>query len=67
MGISKKLQVKEPGEILVFDSSNNQTTVLGFGYIHFDQIIQRIQTLFITGTANWDQYVSQKQPVLLSN
>ncbi|MBY0380217.1 MAG: conjugal transfer protein TraF [Burkholderiales bacterium] len=65
-GISKKLQVKEPGEILVFDSSNNKTTVLGFGYIHFDQIIQRIQTLFITGTANWDQYLTQSQPILIN-
>ncbi|MBY0380268.1 MAG: conjugal transfer protein TraF [Burkholderiales bacterium] len=65
-GISKKLQVKEPGEILVFDSSNNKTTVLGFGYIHFDQIIQRIQTMFISGTANWDQYLTQPQPILIN-
>ncbi len=65
-GISKKLQVKDPGEILVFDSSNNKTTVLGFGYIHFDQIIQRIQTMFITGTANWDQYLTQSQPILIN-
>lgn len=65
-GISQKLGVKEPGEILVFDSNNNRTTVLGFGYIHFDQLVQRIQTLFITGTANWNQYLNQSQPVLLN-
>ena len=65
-GISAKLKVKEPGEILIFDSSNNQTTVLGFGYIHFDQIIQRLQTLFITGTANWNQYLNQAQPVMIN-
>ena len=64
-GISKKLGVKEAGEILIFDSKNNNTTVLGYGYIHFDQITQRLQTLFITGTANWNQYLNQKQPVLL--
>lgn len=65
-GISNKLQVKEPGEILIFDSSNNKTTVLGFGYIHFDQIIQRLQTLFISGTANWNQYLNQAQPILIN-
>lgn len=65
-GISKKLNVSEPGEILAFDSINNKTTVLGYGYIHFDQIIQRIQTLFITGTANWNQYLNQQQPVMLN-
>jgi conjugal transfer pilus assembly protein TraF len=64
-GISKKLAVRAPGELMAFDSSNNKTTVLGFGYIHFDQLIQRLQTLFITGTANWDEYLTQKQPVLL--
>ena len=64
-GISKKLGVKEAGEIQIFDSKNNNTTVLGYGYIHFDQITQRLQTLFITGTANWDKYRNQKQPVLL--
>ena len=65
-GISGKLGVKEAGELIAFDSSNNKTTVLGFGYIHFDQIIQRLQTLFITGTANRDQYLNQKQPVVLN-
>lgn len=65
-GISKKLGVKEAGELMAFDSSNNKTTVLGFGYVHFDQIVQRLQTLFITGTANWDEYLNQKQPVVLS-
>lgn len=65
-GISAKLGVKAPGELMAFDSTNNKTTVLGFGYIHFDQIVQRLQTLFITGTANWDQYQTQKQPILLN-
>ncbi len=65
-GISKKLGVKEAGELMAFDSSNSKTTVLGFGYVHFDQIVQRLQTLFITGTANWDEYLNQKQPVVLS-
>lgn len=65
-GISKKLGVTEAGELMAFDSTNNKTTVIGFGYIHFDQIIQRLQTLFITGTANWDQYQNQKQPILLN-
>ena len=65
-GISSKLGVKEAGELMAFDSTNNKTTVLGFGYIHFDQIIQRLQTLFITGTANRDQYLNQKQPVVLN-
>ena len=65
-GISAKLGVKEPGELMAFDSSNNKTTVLGYGYIHFDQIVQRLQTLFITGTANWDEYLHQKQPVIIS-
>lgn len=65
-GISKKLQVKQAGEILAFDSKGNQITTLGFGYIHFDQIIQRMQTLFISGTANWNQYLNQEQPVLLN-
>lgn len=65
-GISRKLGVQEAGELMAFDSSTNKTTVLGFGYIHFDQIIQRLQTLFITGTANWSQYVNQKQPVILN-
>ena len=65
-GISHKLGVKEAGELMVFDSTNNKMTVLGFGYIHFDQIIQRMQALFITGTADWDQYINQKQPVILS-
>ena len=65
-GISQKLGVTEPGELMAFDSSNNKTTVLGFGYIHFDQIIQRLQTLFITGTSNWDQYLNQKEPVVLN-
>lgn len=65
-GISKKLGVKEAGELMAFDSSNNKITVLGFGYVHFDQIVQRLQTLFITGTANWDEYLNQKQPVVLS-
>jgi hypothetical protein len=65
-GISKKLGVKEAGELMAFDSSSNKTTVLGFGYVHFDQIVQRLQTLFITGTANWDEYLNQKQPVVLS-
>jgi hypothetical protein len=64
-GISKKLAVRAPGELMAFDSSNNKTTVLGFGYIHFDQLVQRLQTLFITGTANWDEYLTQKQPVML--
>lgn len=65
-GISKKLGVKEAGELMAFDSTNNKTTILGFGYVHFDQIVQRLQTLFITGTANWDEYLNQKQPVVLS-
>ncbi|MBX9865798.1 MAG: conjugal transfer protein TraF [Burkholderiales bacterium] len=65
-GISTKLGVQETGELMAFDTTNNKTTVLGFGYIHFDQIVQRLQTLFITGTANWDQYQSQKQPILLN-
>ena len=64
-GIAKRLGVVIPGEMLVFDSTNNKTTVLGFGYVHFDQIAQRIQTLFITGTANWDQYRQQPQPIYL--
>ncbi len=65
-GISAKLGITEAGELMAFDSKNNKTTVLGFGYIHFDQIVQRLQTLFITGTANWDQYLEQKQPVVIS-
>lgn len=65
-GVSTKLGVQAPGELMAFDSTNNKTTVLGFGYIHFDQIVQRLQTLFITGTANWDQYQSQQQPILLN-
>ncbi len=65
-GISTKLGVAEAGELMAFDAKNNKTTVLGFGYIHFDQIVQRLQTLFITGTANWDQYLEQKQPVVIS-
>ncbi len=65
-GISKKLGVKVAGELMAFDSNNNKTTILGFGYVHFDQIVQRLQTLFITGTANWDEYLNQKQPVVLS-
>ena len=65
-GISKKLGDKEAGELMAFDSNNNKTTILGFGYVHFDQIVQRLQTLFITGTANWDEYLNQKQPVVLS-
>lgn len=64
-GISKKLGVTEPGEILAFDSTNNKTTVLGYGYVHFDQLIQRLQTMFITGTANWDNYLKQQQPVMI--
>jgi len=64
-GISKQLGVVSPGEMLVFDSTNDKTTVLGFGYVHFDQIAQRIQTLFITGTANWNQYREQSQPIYL--
>jgi len=64
-GIGKKLGVREAGEMLVFDSTNNKTTVLGYGYVHFDQIIQRLQTMFITGTANWNQYLNQAQPVLI--
>lgn len=64
--LSAKLGVREPGELMAFDATNNKTTVLGFGYIHFDQIIQRLQTLFITGTANWDQYLNQKEPVILN-
>jgi conjugal transfer pilus assembly protein TraF len=64
--ISSKLGVKEAGELMAFDSNNNKTTVLGFGYIHFDQIVQRLQTLFITGTANRDQYLQQPQPVVLN-
>jgi conjugal transfer pilus assembly protein TraF len=62
-GISQKLGVKQAGEILAFDSTTNKTTVIGYGYIHFDQIVQRLQTLFITGTANWDQYRKQDMPV----
>ncbi len=65
-GISHKLNIQAPGELLAFDSNTNQTTVLGFGYIHFDQLIQHLQTLFITGTANWQQYLEQKQPVSLT-
>lgn len=65
-GISSKLGVKNPGELMAFDSNNNKTTVLGYGYIHYDQIVQRLQTLFITGTANWDEYLHQKQPVIIS-
>lgn len=65
-GISKKLGVEEAGELMAFDANNNKTTVLGYGYIHFDQIVQRLQTLFITGTANWERYVRQKQPVVLN-
>ncbi len=64
-GISKKLGVTAPGELLAFDSTNNKTTVLGYGYIHFDQIIQRLQTLFITGTADWDNYLKQQEPVVI--
>lgn len=66
IGISEKLQIKEAGELLAFDSTSSKTTIIGFGYIHFDQIIQRLQTMFITGTADWDQYINQKQPVILS-
>ena len=65
-GISRKLGVQGAGELMAFDSTNNKTTVLGFGYIHFDQIVQRLQTLFITGTANWERYLQQKQPVVLN-
>ena len=65
-GISQKLKVQQAGEILVFDSKTAQTTPLGFGYIHFDQIVQRMQTLFISGTANWNQYLTQEQPVLIN-
>lgn len=65
-GISKRLGVTEAGELLAFDSTNNKTTIIGFGYIHYDQIIQRLQTLFITGTADWNQYLNQTQPVLLN-
>lgn len=64
-GVSRKLGVTEPGEILAFDSTNNKTTVLGYGYVHFDQLIQRLQTMFITGTANWDNYLKQQQPVMI--
>lgn len=64
-GISKKLNVKKAGEIQIFDSQTNKTTILGYGYIHLDQILQRMQTLFITGTSNWNEYLKQKQPVLI--
>ena len=64
-GISQKLGVNAPGELLAFDSTNNKTTVLGYGYIHFDQIVQRLQTLFITGTADWSNYLKQQDPVMI--
>lgn len=64
-GISQKLGINAPGELLAFDSTNNKTTVLGYGYIHFDQIVQRLQTLFITGTADWSNYLKQQDPVMI--
>jgi conjugal transfer pilus assembly protein TraF len=65
-GISKKLGIQKSGQLVAFDSTNKKITTIGFGYIHFDQITQRLQTLFITGTADWDSYLKQSEPVYIN-
>lgn len=65
-GITKKLGIQKSGQLVAFDSKTKKITTIGFGYIHFDQITQRLQTLFITGTANWDNYLKQSEPVYIN-
>lgn len=61
-GFSANLGVSRAGALVAFDVTKNKAVVLGYGYLHYDEIMSRIHALFISGTAYPDEYVNKDNP-----
>ena len=62
-GFSTNLGVTKPGALIAFDSTTRKAVPIGYGYLHFDEIMKRIQALFISGTAYTNEYLKSDMPV----
>lgn len=65
-GFSINLGINKPGALVAFDTTTRKAIPIGYGYLHFDEIMKRIQALFISGTAYPDKYVNSELPVKIS-
>jgi conjugal transfer pilus assembly protein TraF len=66
-GFSTNLGVSKPGALIAFDSTTRKAIPVGYGYLHFDEIMKRIQALFISGTAYTDEYIKSDMPVKIND
>ncbi|MBY0379506.1 MAG: conjugal transfer protein TraF [Burkholderiales bacterium] len=62
-GFSANLNIDKPGALVAFDSIKKKAITIGYGYMHFDEIIKRIQALFVSGTGDPSTYINSKLPV----
>jgi conjugal transfer pilus assembly protein TraF len=65
-GFSVNLGISKPGALVAFDVKKNKAVVIGYGYLHYDEIMKRIHALFISGTAYPDEYVKTDNPERIS-
>ncbi len=61
-GFSANLGISKPGALVAFDVKNKKPIVIGYGYLHYDEIMKRIHALFISGTAYPDEYINNSNP-----
>lgn len=57
------LGVKAPGALVLYAPETKDHVIVGYGYMTKAQINDRISSLFISGTANPDQYLNSNQPI----
>lgn len=62
-GFSTNLNIDKPGALVAFDSIKEKAVTIGYGYIHFDEIIKRVQALFVSGTGDPSTYINSTLPV----
>lgn len=61
-GFSTALGVKKPGALVALDVVTGKSVIIGYGYMHYDAIIERLHTLFVSGTAYPEQYLNGPIP-----
>jgi conjugal transfer pilus assembly protein TraF len=61
-GFAKNLGITKPGALVAFDPTKNKTITIGYGYLHYDEIMKRIHSLFISGTSDPEIYINNDNP-----
>lgn len=61
-GFSANIGVSKAGALIAFDAKKKKPVVIGYGYLHYDEIMKRIHALFISGTAYPDSYINNDNP-----